>query len=73
MYCLVSVLGDHGATILNLREQLHGWMENCHECAVLAPVIRLMRDNSGVKALRWVHPVVNAYLMSCPSRVGDLY
>ncbi|MBH8309006.1 hydrogenase expression/formation protein HypE, partial [Acinetobacter baumannii] len=50
---LVSgTLGDHGATILNLREQmgLDGALSS--DCAVLTPLIQTLRPLSGVKALR---------------------
>ncbi len=44
--------GDHGATILNLREQmgLDGALSS--DCAVLTPLIQTLRPLSGVKALR---------------------
>ena len=50
---LVSgTLGDHGAAILNLREQL-GLDGDLHsDCAVLTPLIQTLRDIPGVKALR---------------------
>ncbi|HBW2221605.1 hydrogenase expression/formation protein HypE [Klebsiella quasipneumoniae] len=50
---LVSgTLGDHGATILNLREQmgLDGALSS--DCAVLTPLIQTLRPLGGVKALR---------------------
>jgi hydrogenase expression/formation protein HypE len=50
---LVSgTLGDHGATILNLREQmgLDGALSS--DCAVLTPLIQTLRALPGVKALR---------------------
>ncbi|MDX6041769.1 hydrogenase expression/formation protein HypE [Scandinavium lactucae] len=50
---LVSgTLGDHGAAILNLREQLG--LDGClrSDCAVLTPIIQTLRDIPGVKALR---------------------
>ena len=50
---LVSgTLGDHGATILNLREQmgLDGALSS--DCAVLTQLIQTLRPLSGVKALR---------------------
>ncbi len=50
---LVSgTLGDHGATILNLREQLGLDGELASDCAVLTPLIQQLRDIPGVKALR---------------------
>ncbi|CAM7688192.1 MAG: hydrogenase expression/formation protein HypE [Enterobacteriaceae bacterium] len=50
---LVSgTLGDHGATILNLREQLGLDGELTSDCAVLTPLIQQLRDIPGVKALR---------------------
>ncbi len=44
--------GDHGATILNLREQmgLDGALSS--DCAVLTPLIQTLRPLRGVKALR---------------------
>jgi len=50
---LVSgTLGDHGAAILNLREQLGLEGELQSDCAVLTPLIQTLRDIPGVKALR---------------------
>lgn len=50
---LVSgTLGDHGATILNLRERLGLDGELSSDCAVLTPLIQTLRDIPGVKALR---------------------
>ena len=50
---LVSgTLGDHGATILNLREHLGLDGELTSDCAVLTPLIQQLRDIPGVKALR---------------------
>ncbi|EMH4163615.1 hydrogenase expression/formation protein HypE [Pluralibacter gergoviae] len=50
---LVSgTLGDHGAAILNLREQLGLEGELVSDCAVLTPLIQSLRDLPGVKALR---------------------
>lgn len=50
---LVSgTLGDHGATILNLREQLGLDGELVSDCAVLTPLIQALRDIPGIKALR---------------------
>ena len=47
-----GTLGEHGATILNLRENL-GIQTDLHsDCAVLAPLIDLLRPFDGVKALR---------------------
>ncbi|NUL38169.1 hydrogenase expression/formation protein HypE [Kosakonia sacchari] len=47
-----GTLGDHGATILNLREGLGLDGELTSDCAVLTPLISQLRDLSGVKALR---------------------
>lgn len=47
-----GTLGDHGATILNLREQLGLEAELTSDCAVLAPLIAPLREIAGVKALR---------------------
>ncbi len=50
---LVSgTLGDHGATILNLRESLGLDGDLQSDCAVLTPLIQTLRDIPGVKALR---------------------
>lgn len=50
---LVSgTLGDHGAAILNLREQLGLDGSLRSDCAVLTPIIQTLRDIPGVKALR---------------------
>lgn len=50
---LVSgTLGDHGATILNLREQMGLDGELASDCAVLTPLIQALRAIPGVKALR---------------------
>ena len=50
---LVSgTLGDHGATILNLREGLGLDGALASDCAVLTPLIQSLRDLPGVKALR---------------------
>lgn len=45
-------LGCHGATILNLREQLGLDGELVSDCAVLTPLIQLLREIDGIKALR---------------------
>lgn len=50
---LVSgTLGDHGATILNLREQLGLEGALSSDCALLSPLIEALRPVRGVKALR---------------------
>ncbi|EMD1843218.1 hydrogenase expression/formation protein HypE [Raoultella planticola] len=50
---LVSgTLGDHGATILNLREQLGLDGALASDCAVLTPLIQTLRAVPGIKALR---------------------
>ena len=50
---LVSgTLGDHGATILNLREQLGLGGALSSDCAVLTPLIQTLRAIPGIKALR---------------------
>nr|WP_318383749.1 hydrogenase expression/formation protein HypE [uncultured Enterobacter sp.] len=50
---LVSgTLGDHGATILNLREKLGLDGDLISDCAVLTPLIQALREINGVKALR---------------------
>lgn len=45
-------LGCHGATILNLREQLGLDGELVSDCAVLTPLIQSLREIDGIKALR---------------------
>ncbi|MBU4682244.1 hydrogenase expression/formation protein HypE [Cedecea davisae] len=47
-----GTLGDHGATILNLREQLGMDGDLQSDCAVLAPMIAPLVNIPGVKALR---------------------
>ena len=47
-----GTLGDHGATILNLREHLGLDGELQSDCAVLTPLIQSLRPIAGVKALR---------------------
>lgn len=47
-----GTLGDHGATILNLREQLGLEATLASDCAVLAPLIAPLREIDGVRALR---------------------
>ncbi len=47
-----GTLGDHGATILNLREKLGLEAELTSDCAVLAPLIAPLREIDGVRALR---------------------
>ena len=68
---LVSgTLGDHGATILNLREGLGLDGELRSDCAVLTPLIQTLRAIPGVKALRdatrgGVNAVVHEFAASC--------
>jgi len=47
-----GTLGDHGATILNLRENLGMDLGVESDCAVLAPMIAPLREQAGVHALR---------------------
>lgn len=47
-----GTLGDHGATILNLRENLGIQTALESDCAVLTPLIDLLRPIQGVKAVR---------------------
>ncbi len=47
-----GTLGDHGATILNLREGLGLQGDLTSDCAVLTPMITPLRAIPGVKALR---------------------
>lgn len=50
---LVSgTIGDHGATILNLREKLGLEADLQSDCAVLEPMIAPLRAINGVRALR---------------------
>lgn len=65
---LVSgTLGDHGATILNLREGLGLEGDLQSDCAVLTPLIRALRGEPGIKALRdATRGGVNAVAMSLP-------
>lgn len=49
---VTGTLGDHGATILNLREQLGLEGELASDCALLAPLIDAVRDISGIRAMR---------------------
>ncbi|WHP32179.1 hydrogenase expression/formation protein HypE [Trabulsiella odontotermitis] len=65
-----GTLGDHGATILNLREGLGLDGELTSDCAVLTPLIATLRDLPGVKALRdatrgGVNAVVHEFAASC--------
>lgn len=52
MIIVSGTLGDHGATILNLREQLGLDGELVSDCAVLTPLIQSLRPITGIKALR---------------------
>ncbi|TKI05376.1 hydrogenase expression/formation protein HypE [Martelella alba] len=47
-----GTLGDHGATLLNLRENLGMQTDLASDCAVLAPMIAALRNIAGVRALR---------------------
>lgn len=47
-----GTLGDHGAAILNLREQLGMDLGVQSDCAVLAPMVAPLRALAGVHALR---------------------
>lgn len=47
-----GTLGDHGATILNLRENLGIQTNLQSDCAVLSPLIDILRPLSGIKAIR---------------------
>ncbi|WGL57179.1 hydrogenase expression/formation protein HypE [Kluyvera intermedia] len=65
-----GTLGDHGATILNLREQLGLDGELQSDCAVLTPLIQRLRTISGVKALRdatrgGVNAVAHEFAAAC--------
>ena len=65
-----GTLGDHGATILNLREQLGLDGELQSDCAVLTPLIQSLRPIDGVKALRdatrgGVNAVAHEFAATC--------
>lgn len=65
-----GTLGDHGATILNLREGLGLDGELTSDCAVLTPLIETLCDLPGVKALRdatrgGVNAVVHEFAAAC--------
>lgn len=68
---LVSgTLGDHGATILNLREKLGLDGDLVSDCAVLTQLIQSLRDINGIKALRdatrgGVNAVVHEFADRC--------
>jgi len=47
-----GTLGDHGATILNLREKLGMFLDVISDCAVLTPLIEPLRAIDGVRAMR---------------------
>ncbi|WP_319802395.1 hydrogenase expression/formation protein HypE [Candidatus Symbiopectobacterium sp. NZEC151] len=49
---VTGTLGDHGATILNLREKLGLEAELSSDCAALTPMIAPLRAIDGVRALR---------------------
>ncbi|QCE32749.1 hydrogenase expression/formation protein HypE [Acetobacteraceae bacterium] len=52
-FLIVSgTLGDHGATILNLRENLGMSLAVTSDCAVLEPLIAALRDIKGIRAMR---------------------
>jgi hydrogenase expression/formation protein HypE len=65
-----GTLGDHGATILNLRESLGLEGALLSDCAVLAPLIAPLLNIPGVKALRdatrgGVNAVLHEFAASC--------
>mgnify|MGYP004704717359 FL=1 len=65
-----GTLGDHGATILNLREGLGLDGELSSDCAVLTPLIETLRELPGIKALRdatrgGVNAVVHEFAAAC--------
>ena len=65
-----GTLGDHGATILNLRESLGLEGALISDCAVLAPLIAPLLNIPGVKALRdatrgGVNAVLHEFAASC--------
>lgn len=47
-----GTLGDHGATILNLRENLGLQADLQSDCAVLAPLVDALRHVQGIHAMR---------------------
>jgi len=65
-----GTLGDHGATILNLREHLGMAMDITSDCAVLTPLIAPLRAIDGVHALRdatrgGVNAILHEYAAAC--------
>ncbi|WP_165461821.1 hydrogenase expression/formation protein HypE [Atlantibacter sp.] len=63
-------LGDHGATILNLREQLGIDGDLQSDCAVLTSLIQAIRPLPGIKAMRdatrgGVNAVAHEFAASC--------
>lgn len=52
MLLVSGTLGDHGATILNLREGLGLEGDLQSDCSVLTPLIQALRGEPGIKALR---------------------
>lgn len=70
MLLVSGTLGDHGATILNLREQLGLDGDLASDCEVLTPLIQTLRHINGVKALRdatrgGVNAVAHEFAASC--------
>lgn len=47
-----GTLGDHGATILNIREQLGMQGDLQSDCTILTPLIEILRNEPGIKAMR---------------------
>ncbi|QCE35735.1 hydrogenase expression/formation protein HypE [Acetobacteraceae bacterium] len=78
-FLIVSgTLGDHGATILNLRENLGMSLEVTSDCAVLEPMIAGLRGISGVRALRdatrgGVNAIVHEFVRSsgCGAEIDE--
>jgi hydrogenase expression/formation protein HypE len=65
-----GTLGDHGATILNMREQLGMDGDLKSDCAVLTPLIAPLVKISGVKAMRdatrgGVNAVLHEFAAAC--------
>ncbi|WGL96721.1 hydrogenase expression/formation protein HypE [Arsenophonus nasoniae] len=67
---ITGSLGDHGATILNLREQLGMEGDLQSDCAMLTPLIETLHNEPGIKAMRdatrgGVNAVVHEFAASC--------
>ncbi len=70
MLLVSGTLGDHGATILNLREQLGLDGDLQSDCAILTPLIQTLVALPGVRALRdatrgGVNAVIHEFAAVC--------